>query len=186
MARARCIQPRAAGDAKAPQPGTVKVLIVPALGFSRGRIPPELLQPDDDLVDVVTAYLDERRLLTTALKVEGPTVISVSVDTNVIITAKASPEAMSRVIEERLYQFLNPLAGGPGGDGWPFGRPLHVSEIFAAIQRLSGVEFVESVIISQVDPSDGKAQRVDPKLEIPPDALITSYSHRVKVKRFEF
>lgn len=186
VARARCIQPRAAGDTSSPPPGTVRVLIIPALGFAQGRIPPELLQPDDDLVETVTDYLDERRLLTTALKVEGPTVLSVSVDTNVVITAKASPEAMSRAIEERLYQFLNPLVGGPAGDGWPFGRPLHVSEIFAAIQRLKGVEFVESVIVSQVDPSNGQAQRVDPKLEIPPDTVITSYSHRVQVKRFEF
>jgi len=186
VARARCLQPRAAGDDSAPPPGLVRVIIIPAIGAAGGRVAPELLQPNEKLVKTVTDYLDERRLLTTALQVDGAKVISVTVDASVVIAAKAAPDSAAKAIEDRLYEFLNPLAGGPNDDGWPFGRPLHVSEIFAAIQRVPGVEFVESVIVSQVDPSTGKAQRVDPKLEIPPDAVITSYSHRVQVKRFEF
>jgi len=186
VARARCLQPRAAGESGTPTPGVVRVIIIPAIGSAHGRVPPELLQPSDKLLQTVSDYLDERRLLTTALKVESPAVISVSVNASVVITAKSAPEATSRAIEERLYQFLNPLVGGPAGDGWPFGRPLHVSEIYATIQRVKGVEFVESVTVSQVDPSSGKAQRVDPKLELPADAVLTSYSHRVQVKRFEF
>ncbi len=186
VARARCIQPRAAGDSNAPPPGLVRVLIIPAIGTADGRVPPDLIQPNEELIKTVAAFLDERRLLTTALKVEGARVISVTVEAAVVIAAKAAPEAATRIIEERLYQFLNPLVGGPNNDGWPFGRPLHVSEIYAAVQRLPGVEFVESVLVSQVDPASGKAERVDPKLEIPADAVITSYSHRVQVKRFEF
>jgi predicted phage baseplate assembly protein len=186
VARARCIQPRAAGDKDAPPPGMVRVLIIPAIGAASGRVAPELLQPGQKLLKTVTDYLDERRLLTTALQVEGAKVVSVTVDASVVIAAKAAPDSTTRAIENRLYEFLNPLVGGPGHDGWPFGRPLHVSEIFATIQRVPGVEFVESVLVSRVDPASGKAERVDPKLEIPPDAVITSYSHRVQVKRFEF
>lgn len=46
-------------------------------------------------------------------------------------------------IVSALLRFFDPLAGGPNGDGWPFGRAVYVSEIYALLDRLSEVDYVE-------------------------------------------
>jgi len=45
----------------------------------------------------------------------------------------------------RLYSFINPLTGGPEGDGWPFGSPIYVSSVHQCLQGIADVLFVQSV-----------------------------------------
>ena len=68
------------------------------------------------------------------------------------------------------------------------GKPIRVGEGPVAIATGGGGVYVAcgDDSVWRIDPATGKAQRVDPKLDIPLDAVITSYSHRVQVKRFEF
>ena len=48
------------------------------------------------------------------------------------------PEDAS-LVERRIVQaldaFFHPLTGGEQSDGWPFGRSVYISEVFALIER---------------------------------------------------
>ncbi|MEP7190951.1 MAG: hypothetical protein ABI901_17315, partial [Roseiflexaceae bacterium] len=67
-------------------------------------------------------------------------------------------------------------------EGVVLARDLHVSEIYALLQRVPGVEFVDEVQISIREPGrSGGAQPVIGRIETPDQALICSYQHRVEV-----
>jgi hypothetical protein len=92
----------------------------------------------------------------------------------------------SRVIEQaeaELYRFLNPYRGGPRGEGWPFGRDLHVSEIYGLLLRVPNVESVEDVQIRVSDSGSGANLRaVGPRLTVPRGAIICSDRHDVRIR----
>jgi hypothetical protein len=50
-----------------------------------------------------------------------------------------------------LERFLDPLHGWRG-DGWPFGRAIYASDLYAVFDNLPGVEFVGSVQIAFATP----------------------------------
>jgi hypothetical protein len=55
--------------------------------------------------------------------------------------------AVVNAIIGALQRFLDPLLGGPDGNGWPLGRDVYVSEILATIARVPGVQHVTSVAL---------------------------------------
>jgi hypothetical protein len=78
---------------------------------------------------------------------------------------------------------LSPYTGGPDGRGWPVGRDLHVSEIYARLQRVAAVEYVEEVKVTIEDPDKpGSQLTVSPRLNVSPDAVLASGQHQVKVQ----
>jgi predicted phage baseplate assembly protein len=178
VARARCIQARTDGS-DAPPPGTVEVLIVPAVS---GRATPQTLQPPPELIEEVRRYLDERRLLGTNLVVDSPAYTGMAVEATVVIQRHASADRVRLEVGERLARYVDPLTGGPNGGGWPFGRDLYLSEVFTIIQSVAGVEFVQEATLYQVDLRNGTARAAGQKISLAQDALLLSYDHRITVK----
>jgi predicted phage baseplate assembly protein len=178
VARARCIQSRTESS-DAPPPGTVEVLIVPAV---TGQVTPQTLQPPPELIEEVRRYLDERRLLGTNLVVDSPAYVGMAVEANVIVQRHASAERVRAQIAERLSSYVHPLSGGPEGIGWPFGRDLYLSEVLTIIQSVPGVEFVQDATLYQVDLRTGQARAAGQKISLAQDALLLSYDHRITVK----
>jgi predicted phage baseplate assembly protein len=182
--RARCIAPWAQpGPGDEPPPGRVLVAVLPQVEDPSGYIAPERLTLSGELKRSVESHLNERRLLGTSLEVVAPKLVWVSINARVRMPEHSTP---GRLIETRrraeaaLYRYLNPYTGGPDGGGWPFGRDLHVSELFALLQRLSGIEFVDELHISVRDPGSGATPHdVSPRLALPPEGLICSDAHRV-------
>ena len=91
----------------------------------------------------------------------------------------ANANQVKRNVEKRLYQFINPLYGGPEGNGWPFGRDLVTSEIYSCIQSVDGVEYVEEVQIFPADATTGRKGEATQRIEIPRIELICSYEHQI-------
>jgi predicted phage baseplate assembly protein len=178
VARARCIQARTDGS-DAPPPGTVEVLIVPAV---TGRASPQMLQPPPELIEEVRRYLDDRRLLGTNLVVDSPAYVGIAVEATVVIQRHASADRVRQEVGERLARYVDPLAGGPDGAGWPFGRDLYLSEVFTIMQSVAGVEFVQDATLYQVDLRTGSARAAGQKISLAQDALLMSYDHRITVK----
>jgi predicted phage baseplate assembly protein len=182
--RARCLAPGAQpGAAGVPRPGEVIMAVLPQVDNAQGYIPPERLTLSADLKQGVEKYLDERRLIGTRLEVRSPQFIWVSIEAKIRLADRADP---ALVVETRkraeleLYRYLNPFVGGPAGTGWPFGRDLHVSELYALLQRVAGIEFVDELHIAVRDPGSGAPpQPAPPRLAIPPYGLICSDVHRV-------
>jgi predicted phage baseplate assembly protein len=175
VARARCLPP--AGPA-----GPVRVLVVP-----RAEIPPERLQLDDlalppDLVQAVSEYLDERRILTTTVEITTPFYQGLTVVARVRGSAGADPELIRDRLLDALYTYINPLVGGPDGTGWPFGRELNVGEVFALLAGIDGVLGVEEVRLFLADLRTGERREGRQRASLSPDAILASFQHQVLVR----
>ena len=140
------------------------------------------MQPAPELIEEVRKYLDERRLLTTNLVVDSPAYVGVAVEATVMIHKHASIERVQAQIVERLSKYVDPLVGGPDGQGWPFGRDLYLSEVMTIMQSVSGVEFVQDATLYQVDLRSGQARAAGQKIALTQDALLFAYDHRITVK----
>lgn len=178
--RARCVQPLAADGRDEPLAGRIYLLLVPRVSQPAGRIAAEDLKLPGDLVDAVRRYLDGYRLLTVRLDIREPEYIIVSVQVTVAARPDSDPERVRAEVEQRLYGFLNPIVGG-AGQGWPFGRALYPSDLYACLQGVPGIEFIEALRIFQVHPS-GDRTEVTGRLDVPVHGLIASGEHRVAVK----
>jgi predicted phage baseplate assembly protein len=186
-ARAHCLSPGAQpGGPNDPKPGQVFVIVLPQTDTVQGRIPPEVLTLQADLRNEVLNYQNARRPLGITLDVRQVKYIWVSIQATLRLPRRSDPALIAEVqqrAEAELYHYLNPYIGGPQGNGWPFGRDLHVSEIYGLLQRIPAVEFVDEVQIGISEPGSTAApQIVAPRLDVPHDGLICSEQHRVTIK----
>ena len=115
--------------------------------------------PSPELKLRVWEYLDERRLVTCHQHVVGPQYVDVSVRAEVVRDAHALPTELLDKIKERLADFLDPLRGGPDHTGWPFGRPVLVSEVHQVIEKTAGVDHVDRLTVSSG--KNESSQRID-------------------------
>jgi predicted phage baseplate assembly protein len=187
VARATCLAPGSmpSGPNDIP-PGQVVVLVLPQVADDarNGTLHSSTDRPE--LLAAVKAHLDERRVVGAQLDVRAPRYIQVSVDVTLRLSERAEPfmiDNVRRAAERALYTYLSPYTGGPDGRGWPVGRDLHVSEIYARLQRVAAVEYVEEVKVTIEDPDKpGSQLTVSPRLNVSPDAVLASGQHQVKVQ----
>ena len=175
--RVRCLPAGSEGV----EPGAVKVLIVPAAAEDGGRLRLGDLVPSDDTLRRVAERLDTVRLLGTRVVVEPPMYRGITVVAQLVAKPRARVEKVQAAAAEALYRFLNPLTGGPDGTGWPFGRTVHAGEVFGVLQRVDGVELVDDVRLFGANPVTGERGQPAAKVELPPDSLVFSYGHQVRV-----
>jgi hypothetical protein len=119
-------------------PGMITVIILPYL-------PARKPIPSPGLKLAVTKYLRRRRVIGTRAEVVGPTYIKVAVKATVQAAAKVSKSALQQRIVDALNKFLDPLAGGPDGTGWPFGRDVYHAEMMQVIDPVAGVDHIVSL-----------------------------------------
>jgi predicted phage baseplate assembly protein len=149
-------------------PGTVTVVVVN--GF-----PPRRPQPSQALLDEVEGYLRRRKTIGTRLLVVGPSYVEIGVRTRVVTAPGADPAAVEARVLAELARFLDPLAGGPGGRGWPFGRDVHRAELLALVDGVPGVDHVaELTVVADGVEADCAAVCVGPT------QLVVSSTHVVQ------
>ncbi|GGY44012.1 putative baseplate assembly protein [Streptomyces tanashiensis] len=177
-ARIACL----AADGAESGENAVRVLVVPqAVPDRGGRLRFEQLVPGDELLSRVTGFLDERRPLGTRLAVGPPFYQGVTVVATLHSFRAAEAERVRADALDTLYAYLDPLTGGAHGEGWPFGRPLRAGEVFAALQRVPGVELVDEVLLHPADPLTGRRGDTTDRIELAPSALLFPFDHRVRV-----
>lgn len=152
-------------------PGTVTVVVVPHA--REGTVTPV---PSEGFLQTILNHLDLHRLLTAGVHVVGPEYVNVSVQCNVHIRKRSSPTEVEKRVNEALKRFLDPLKGGPEKDGWPFGRPIHVSEIYQVIDGVEGVDYAAEVVLA----AEGHQQKRD-AIRISPIALAYSGEHKLEI-----
>jgi predicted phage baseplate assembly protein len=189
IARAECLAPGPQpGEASAIQPGQVFVIVLPEVD-AKERPSPDDLTLSTSLRESALKYLINRSVLGAAVEVRMAEICWVSVHAALrfadSIERAAVEEAISRA-EKDLYRYLNPYVGGPQGKGWPFGRSLHLSEIYGLLQKISNVEFVENVnVYVSRSGSAPPSEPAPPRLLIPKHAVICSGTHRIDHPRRE-
>jgi len=182
VARVRCVPAGRIGEPDGPV-DAVRVLIVPTcVADEVGRLRFEQLVPEDDTLERVMHYLDERRVVGTRVSVEPPTYQGVTV----VARVRARPRFRQAAIEEAglraLYEYYHPVIGGPDGTGWPFGRPVHVGEVYAVLQRVEGVELIEDARLFGADPISGQRTDSLQRLDVEEGSLVFSYGHLLRVE----
>ncbi|GAB4197182.1 MAG: putative baseplate assembly protein [Roseiflexaceae bacterium] len=185
VARAHCLSPGAQpGDPSLPPPGQVAILVLPKIYTQPGRrISDEQLALSAELRDAVLSSLSKYSMVGTRLDVRAPRIIRVNVQARLRLAEGSNPLLVAEVqrkAEEALYRYLDPYVGGSRGDGWPFGRTLHQSELYSLLQRIPAVEFVEALQIYSREMGDsGPMKPVQTKLAIPRDAVVCADQHQV-------
>jgi hypothetical protein len=147
VSRAHCVPQRnleegTEADRLARKPEHVSVVILPASGNAPNP------QPTDEQIAALFSFLDERRMLTTRLHVTGPFYAHVSAELVIGRTKDADNGDCSAAINAALATFLNPLPATDGGNGWPFGRDVFVSEIYEVLQKIPGIDFITDVMLT--------------------------------------
>ncbi|GLF96834.1 putative baseplate assembly protein [Streptomyces yaizuensis] len=160
----------------------VRVLVVPQAVPDPGRrLRFEQLVPGDDLLERVTSFLDERRPIGARLAVGPPFYQGVTVVATLHAFRAARIDRVRDAALDALHSYLDPLTGGAHGEGWPFGRSLRAGEVFAALQRVPGVELVDEVLLHPADPLTGRRGDATDRVDLAPSALLFPFDHRVRV-----
>ena len=124
--------------------GQVTVIIVP--GSDAQQPTPSL-----GLIEQVKTYLLDRSSASLeSLEVTEPDWVKVEVTTAIVPTSLEVAGTVLTAVKTSLTQFLHPLTGGPGGEGWPFGRQPHESDLYALLESIGGVDHVESLEMTMV------------------------------------
>jgi predicted phage baseplate assembly protein len=178
VARVRCVPATGAADA-----GGVRVLIVPAAAVDEdNRLNFADLEPGEDLLTSVAEYLDERRAVGARVLVEPPFYRGITVVAELEAHRRVSAATLRREALRALYSYFDPIRGGPDGEGWPFGRPVHAGEVHAVLQAIPGTEIVNEVLLFPADPRDGRRGEPTRRIDLDKGSLIFSFEHQVRVK----
>lgn len=125
--------------------GLLKVIVIPKGAEDR----PE---PSPGLLRIVRSYLEERCLSSLSpgeLVVIGPSYVEVRVSAVIVPTSQDLAVTLERQILAALKAYLHPLTGGEDGQGWDFGRDVHISDIYAFIAENDGVDRVTDLAINE-------------------------------------
>jgi len=123
---------------KIPDAGHIGLVIVP---YSSDLQP----IPSLDLINRVEAYIHERATPSLDLWVAGPDWSQVTVTVEVVPTSLSAGEGLGTAVLIALQRFLHPLTGGPEGEGWAFGRRPELSDFYAVIESLPGVDHLRAL-----------------------------------------
>jgi predicted phage baseplate assembly protein len=161
--------------------GAVRVLVVPSLPSAEGRIKFEQLVPEATLLEAITQRLEDCRVIGTRISVEPPGYRGVTVEATVRPSAGANANRLKADAERALYEYFHPITGGPDGNGWPFGRPVTIGEIYSVLQRVPGAEVVDTVNLFGTNAETGESKEATQRLELKPNVLVFSVGHAVTV-----
>jgi hypothetical protein len=155
VARAHAVARPAARDLF-PDEAVIEVTVLPAAPADPAPL------PSSALLSRVFALLDERRPITTRIAVLAPAYRGVAVEAALLAAAGlVDPAALRRRAEDAIRAFLDPLAGGVDGAGWPFGRALFRSELFRVLEGVSGVDHVTALRLGADGGAPQEMDRID-------------------------
>jgi predicted phage baseplate assembly protein len=153
LARTKCLSGEEVGS-----PGTVLVLVIPDI--PDGRVPFEVFRPSQEVLDSVRAFIDERRLVGTTVRIEPPRYLGVSVAARIALKPGVDSAQVLQQADLTIANFVHPLRGGYDGTGWPFGRDISVGDVYGILQKVPGISYVDVARLIPVDAVSG--QRAEP------------------------
>jgi hypothetical protein len=133
------------------------------------------------MLRIVADDLERRRPVGARVLLEPPYYQGVTVVARLTARPRIEAHALREDALAALYQYFNPITGGPDGDGWPFGRPVQAGEVYAVLQRLRGTDIVDEVLVFAADPRTGSRGEPQQRIDLEDNALVFSFDHRVRV-----
>ncbi|HYO91181.1 MAG TPA: putative baseplate assembly protein, partial [Pyrinomonadaceae bacterium] len=125
--------------------GWVTVIIVPKSTDARPVPSPQLRQR-------VEKYLSERAANVVSfprrVRVSAPVYVEVKLTVDIFpVTMDVAPVVESEAIGS-LQRFLHPLTGGYENRGWEFGRLPCLSDFYALLEAVAGVDHIENLVMT--------------------------------------
>lgn len=165
-------------------PSAVQVLVVPSVDVAPKDLRLDDLRLSDELVETIREFLDDRRTLGTWVDIRAPRYVGASVAARIDPAAGYDPDVVGEACRSALYRFIDPVRGGPEGNGWPFGMDLNIGILFQLLSAVPGVEEVKDVLLFPSDIGDWdrepEGRGVD-RLELAPTDLFASVRHYVLI-----
>ncbi len=126
-------------------------------------------QPSPDLVAQLHKWFAPRQLLTVHHHIVGPQYVSIQPSARLYLEAGADPVRVRNQAKTAVENFFHPLASNQywGGGGWPFGRSVYSSELYALLDGIPGVDYVEDV---RLETGDAPREAI----AIAPQALVSA------------
>jgi len=177
LARVHCVAVTEGSDA-----GSLRVLVVPQAVSRDGRIALSDLRPPQAAQERVVAALDRARVIGTRVSVEPPSYVGIRVDARVRPRPGVDAAELEHAGVAALFAYFNPLSGGPGGTGWPLGRPVQAGEAYAVLSRVPGVDYIQEVVLFRANPLDGSTSVPHERIDLAATHLVVSVEHSVYVE----
>lgn len=176
VARVRCLPPEKPGD-------PVRLFVVPNVK----RRPEQLILDDfalpDDMIARIASFLDERRVLGSTIEVGTPYYQGVTVAGLVSAHAGRPHALVKERCQRALYDYINPITGGPDRRGWSFDADLNSAAVFQVLEAVEGVEKVDEVLFFEYDLRNHERMGFGKELvKLAPDSLFLSTNHQVVVQ----
>ena len=163
IARVKCLAQRnlSESDVVTVAKGNISLIVVPEQNIQENN--------NNNKYGKLLDFLNERKLLTTRLHIVEPLYVSVTVKAELTLIDGAKAEEIKENAEKEVNLFFHPLYSGNywGGKGWPFGRSIYISELYKILDDLSGVDYVENLLVnnsdSDIDLADNQLVSLDIK-----------------------
>jgi hypothetical protein len=142
-------------------PGVVTLMLIPSFD----PVSPNAPSPSNDFLDTVCSYLDTRRLITTEVFLRGPEYVGIWISVGIKLLPGLNAGTVREAVTAALQSFLAATTDGPQQlpddpsillsspqafyKGWPLGKSVIALELMAVAGRVSGVEFVQPVLLAQ-------------------------------------
>jgi hypothetical protein len=165
----------------------VTVIIIPGSQEARPT-------PSPQLRSRVEKYLRERSANVAAfprqIKVIGPTYVEVSLSADLYpVTIDVAPQVEADSVS-LLKSFLHPLTGGYKARGWDFGRLPCLSDFYALLESVEGVNYAQNLSMAlrtiklngDFDQPTIVTEDNPLGVEMPEYALVFSGEHKITVK----
>lgn len=137
-------------------------------------------QPSSSFIDTIARHLDRYRLLTTRVRVMAPQYVKVMASVLVRAFSGYDSSVVTQAVEEALNRYLHPLEGGPHGSGWPFGRTVYLSELYALVDGVTGVDNVRRLQLFLISGSGQLDEQGN--LTIAANALVYADQHEIEIE----
>lgn len=124
-------------DGRREAPGVISVVVVTASTEPAPR-------PAMKVLRQVRDHLIQHAPPGIRLVVLAPEYLDVVMETEVVATAEAPADLAARC-ERQVVGFLHPLTGGENNEGWQFGDRPRRSDLYAALERVPGVDHVRTL-----------------------------------------
>jgi hypothetical protein len=124
---------------------TLKIVIVPEVSDADDIAP----EPGDKLRQAVYEFLRERVPICTRLQVLTPQYSAIHLEATVVRgrQSRLDRATVRQNVVKAVRDFLHPTRGGDDGRGWPLGRSIFRSELYAVIEGLPGVDHVRELLL---------------------------------------
>jgi hypothetical protein len=135
--------------------------------------------PSFGLREEVQTYLDARAPAGVAesqhIEVTGPAYLPIDVNATLAPKDTAQAGTVEQDARAAIANFLNPLRGGPDGQGWDLGRGVFLSDVAGVLAGVSGIDYVEELSLSV------NGTLATNQVPVPPDQIVVAGQIRLKL-----